>query len=75
MNDENFGILFDLNFSKNRLFCLEKVDIQSPSEILVLYIDTSSSMIAKLETLAKSVALYMANTTASLKARHRTHNK
>ena len=28
MNDENFGILFDLKFSEYRLFRFEKVDIQ-----------------------------------------------
>ena len=36
----------------------------------MLCIDTSGSMIGKQEMVAKSVALYMANTAASLKARH-----
>lgn len=26
MDDENFGILFDLKFCENRLFCFEKLD-------------------------------------------------
>lgn len=77
MDDENFGILFDIKFSENKLFCFEKIDIQNPSEnlqkerrkqgLVVLCIDTSSSMIGKREMVAKSVALYMTNTAAKQK--------
>lgn len=68
LDDKDFGILFDLKFAENRLFCFEKSGYESEGEAqkaqdkgaMILCVDTSGSMSGTPETIAKSIALFMA---------------
>lgn len=68
LNDKDFSILFDLKFAENRLFCFEKSGYESEGEAqkaqekgaMILCVDTSGSMSGTPETIAKAIALFMA---------------
>lgn len=68
LDDKDFGILFDLKFAENRLFCFEKSGYESEGEAqkaqdkgaMILCVDTSGSMSGIPETIAKAIALFMA---------------
>lgn len=68
LDDKDFGILFDLKFAENRLFCFEKSGYESEGErhraqdkgAMILCVDTSGSMSGMPETIAKAIALFMA---------------
>lgn len=68
LDDKDFGILFDLKFAENRLFCFEKSGYESEGEAqkaqdkgaMILCVDTSGSMSGTPETIAKAIALFMA---------------
>lgn len=68
LNDKDFSILFDLKFAENRLFCFKKSGYESEGErhkaqekgAMILCVDTSGSMSGTPETIAKAIALFMA---------------
>lgn len=68
LDDKDFGILFDLKFAENRLFCFEKSGYESEGEshkaqdkgAMILCVDTSGSMSGTPETIAKAIALFLA---------------
>ncbi len=68
LDDEDFSILFDLKFAENRLFCFEKSGYESEGKsqkaqdkgAMILCVDTSGSMSGTPETIAKAIALFMA---------------
>lgn len=68
LDDKDFGILFDLKFAENRLFCFEKSGYESEGEshkaqdkgAMILCVDTSGSMSGTPEVIAKAITLFLA---------------